>query len=387
MAVVIAMAILYGFGFSKILRRKNDWTEHAKSLEPWLLGIAGVIAVTIFGFEVNSNLTQGVAPMSYFGIVVVSLTFLASIGAALVAAIVPGQDPLGLSERGRTAYVYASEILLVMLVGHLRLTMPWLFGDFFAKYWVPCIMFVSFLGVGLGELFRRQHRLLLARPLERTGAFLPILPLLAAFWLTPRPGEDVVYLLLMGVLYSVLAIMRSSLLVGALAAVAYNAAFWAFLHRWPGLGFQHHPQLWVIPPSLSLMLGSYLNRDRLTQYQRASIRYMASSAIYISSTVEIVLNGVGQAPWLPLVLAGLSIVGIFAGILLRIRGFLFLGTAFLCLAIFSMIWHAAVDMDQTWIWWVSGILTGVAILALFALFEKKHQEMIALVSKLKDWDA
>ena len=387
LAVTVGMAIFYGIGFSKVLRLKNDWADHAKRLEPWLLGIAGVITVTIFGFEVESNMTQGAAPMSYFGIVVVAFSFLATIFAALVAAIVPGQDPLGLSERGRTAYVYGTEILLVMLVGHLRLTMPWLFGDFFIKYWVPCIMVVSFTGVGLGELFRRQHRMILARPLERTGAFLPILPLLTTFWLTPRPGEDVVYLMLMGLLYSVLATFRSSLFVGAMAALAYNAAYWAFLNHQPGFGFTHHPQLWVIPPSLCIMLGSYLNRDRLTEAQRATVRYMATSAIYLSSTIEIVLHGVGQAPWLPLILAGLSIIGIFGGILLRIRGFLFLGTAFLSLAIFSMIWHAAVDMNQTWVWWVFGILTGVAILAVFALFEKKRQEIIALVSKLKDWDA
>jgi hypothetical protein len=35
-----------------------------------------------------------------------------------------------------------------------------------------------------------------------------------------------------------------------------------------------------------------------------------------------------------------------------------------------MIWHAAVNLEQTWVWYASGIVLGVAILGLFAVFEK-----------------
>ena len=66
--------------------------------------------------------------------------------------------------------------------------------------------------------------------------------------------------------------------------------------------------------------------------------------IYVSSTADIFINGVAEAPWLPLVLAGLSIAGIFAGILLRVRAFLYLGTSFLVLALLTIIWYAAVDL-------------------------------------------
>jgi len=36
----------------------------------------------------------------------------------------------------------------------------------------------AFVGVGLAELFRRQNSLVLAKPLQDTGAFLPLLPVL-----------------------------------------------------------------------------------------------------------------------------------------------------------------------------------------------------------------
>jgi hypothetical protein len=107
--------------------------------------------------------------------------------------------------------------------------------------------------------------------------------------------------------------------------------------------------------------------------------------IYASSTADVFVNGVGQAPWLPLVLAGLSILGIFAGILFKIRAFLFLGFAFLLVALMTIIWHAAVELEMTWIWWVSGIVTGVLIITMFGLFEKKRDEMLKLVEQVGQW--
>ena len=41
-------------------------------------------------------------------------------------------------------------------------------------------------------------------------------------------------------------------------------------------------------------------------------------------------------------------MGILAGVLLRVRAFLFLGIGFLGLALLSIIWYAAVDLEQTW---------------------------------------
>lgn len=90
---------------------------------------------------------------------------------------------------------------------------------------------------------------------------------------------------------------------------------------------------------------------------------------------------------LPIVLAGLSLVGIFAGILFRVRAFLYLGLSFLLVALLTIIWYAAVEREMTWIWWVSGIVTGILIIALFGLFEKKREDMLQLVEQVKHWEA
>ncbi|MBI1901846.1 MAG: hypothetical protein HYS13_12140 [Planctomycetia bacterium] len=50
-----------------------------------------------------------------------------------------------------------------------------------------------------------------------------------------------------------------------------------------------------------------------------------------------------------------------------------------------MIWYAAVDLEQTWLWWATGIVAGLAIIAVFALFEKKREDVLSMVDRLKQW--
>ena len=72
------------------------------------------------------------------------------------------------------------------------------------------------------------------------------------------------------------------------------------------------------------------------------------------------------------------------GILLRVRAFLFLGTSFLVLALFTIIWYAA--SLHTWILWLAVVFAGILIIALFALFEKKRNEVLNVVEQIKQWE-
>jgi hypothetical protein len=51
-----------------------------------------------------------------------------------------------------------------------------------------------------------------------------------------------------------------------------------------------------------------------------------------------------------------------------------------------MIWLAAVKRGQTWVWFVFGIVLGAAIVALFALFEKRRNDVTRVVEELKKWE-
>jgi hypothetical protein len=378
------MTVVYGLG-SKFLPL-NEWTRSARRLVPEMLALGGASLCAVLALEIHGYASQGQVMIAWPAIVAVVAALAALTCAALVAALLPGRDPLHLSERGRTIYVYAAEALLALLLLHVRLTLPWLFRGFFLRYWPLVVMLVAFAGVGLAELFRRRRRAVLAEPLERTGVLLPLLPVLG-YWVAPAAGIHYsLQLLAVGLLYAVLSVTRRSFGFGLFAALAANGGLWFFLNEQGRFGLLVHPQLWLIPPAISVLVAAYLNRDRLDARQMTAIRYLTAITIYVSSTADIFLNGVAQAPWLPFVLAGVSLAGVVLGIILQVRAFLFLGTAFLVLSLFTMIWHAAVDLEQTWLWAVTGIVTGILIIAVFAAFEKKRDDVLLFVERLRDWD-
>jgi hypothetical protein len=180
--------------------------------------------------------------------------------------------------------------------------------------------------------------------------------------------------------------LRRSFVFGVLAAVAGNTGLWYVFHHTPNYQFLQHPQLWLIPVALSVLVAAYLNEDKLTEDQMAGVRYLSLVTIYASSTADIFINGVANSPWLPLILGSFSLAGVFAGIVFRIRGLLLLGSIFLLLSIITMIWYASVNLGWTWLWYVAGIVTGATIIFMFALFEKKRSEVLRVVEGLKDWE-
>jgi hypothetical protein len=50
-----------------------------------------------------------------------------------------------------------------------------------------------------------------------------------------------------------------------------------------------------------------------------------------------------------------------------------------------MIWHAAVDRGQACVWYASRVALGAAILALFALFEKRRNDVLGVFERRR-WD-
>jgi hypothetical protein len=413
---VIAICVMGGLAFvyRALLPRLIPsalWSASARRLGTVLGGVASALLLVILLQEaLLYDLQAKTTPLGVPGIIIVAAGLVVLMVLVICFAVLPAWDPLQLSEPRRTLYVYGCEILLVLLFVHLRLNVPWLFGTFAAKYWTMIVMAISFLGVGLSELFARKNLPVLAEPLQRTGLFLPLLPLLA-FWFQPppevrafaqehapgfepllrpvkrAPGGFASYGFLWfasGLLYTLVAVSKRSFWFALLAALAVNFGLWSMLYHY-GWKFLIHPQLWVIPLALILLVCEHVNRDRLTRGQSLSLRYLAVGSLYLSSTADMFITGVGNSVILPLVLAVLALLGVLAGIILRVRAFLFLGVGFLALDIFSMIWHAAVDRTQTWVWWASGIVLGIGIVALFAVFEKRRNEVLRLIEEIKKW--
>ena len=323
-------------------------------------------------------------------VVIVALAGL--IAGCIAFAVMPTLDPLRLSDRGRQGYIYAAEVLAVAVGLHVWLTMPWLFKGYLIDYWMLIVMAVAFAGAGLSEWFHRRNLAVLSQPLAHTAILLPLLPTVG-FWIAPMlepegpwhlVGRAPAVWFLMALFYGVMAVTQRSWKCMVLAVLSANLGLWVGLNL-SDFHFLQNPQLFVIPVALAGLVAEYLNHNRLSEAQSTAFRYLTLSAIYISSTADMFIAGLGNSWGLPLVLMVLSVAGMLAGILFRVRSFLFLGLTFLVLDVMSMIWHAAHNLNHTWIWYVCGIVLGAAILAMFALFEKRRNDVLAAVEQLKDW--
>ncbi len=386
MAVLAASGVLYGFGLTKFFKIENPWTQVGQQTTPLCIGGALVALAMILGGEVFAYVNHGHVDISHWAEAVVGASLIGLAVAAIIAAVVPGRDPLGLSERGRQAYVYGAEVLLAATFVHIRICRPEWFTGYFEQFWPLIVMAIAFLGVGLSEWFRRRRQMVLAEPLERTGALLPLLPVLGFFAIDSGTHYSVL-LMVVGTLYAALSVLRKSFGFGVLAALAANGGLWYFLHHDTGIGLLEHPQVWLIPPAICVLVAAYLNRERLTKAQMTQARYISVMTIYVSSTADIFVNGMEESPWLALVLAGLSIAGVMVGILLRVRAFLYLGTSFLCISLACMIWWAKFDLQQDWVPYACGIVLGAVIIAGFAVMEKKRTEFQHALGRLREWEA
>jgi hypothetical protein len=385
MVEMFAIVALFGMELEKLLAREPDWAKAIRACAPWLTGVGIVALIFVLCTEVFYQIQFGAVRINPLALVTIGLTLAGAAVICILFALSPKHDPLNLPVERRRNYVYVAELMLALFFMHIRLTMPWLFTGFFERYWPLVVVAVAYVGVAASEMLRRRGVLVLAHPIERTGVFLPLLPVLG-FWLTKPEVDYSVLLFIVGGLYGLVSILRRSFVYGILAVLAGNGGLWYLWHRTSEYGFLQHPQLWLIPIAASVLIAAYLNRADFSEEQMIGIRYLALITIYASSTADIFINGVARSPWLPLVLAALSLAGVFGGIVLRIRAFLLLGSVFLLLAITTMIYFASANFGWTWLWYVAGIVTGAIIIFTFALFEKKRDEMLRVVEGLKEWD-
>jgi len=395
MVAAVAATLVASFGIERIARTGSDWIDAGRRGVPVLagIGLAAFLAVLLqeAGYYFLYCERFEAVPMAMAAKLIVVAALAGLFVGCLVLALVPRLDPFRLSERGRTVYVYLAEVLILLVCLHLRWTMPDLFRlEIMRKYWMLMVMGVAFAGAGLSELFQRRRMPVLSEPLERTAVLLPLAPALF-FFFVPGDVTDLLGLagaspavwFLGGLFYGVLAVTKRKPWSAALAVVAMNVGLWVLWQRHE-LHFADRPQLWLIPAALCLLVAEYLNHERLSGAQSAAARYFALCTIYVSSSAEY-LPAVGRSVWLPLILVLLSLVGIFAGVVLRIRSFLYMGITFLLVVIVTMIRWAYVDQHVTWILWVCLILLGLAILTAVGMYERRRDRIVAVVKEFRRW--
>jgi len=84
----------------------------------------------------------------------------------------------------------------------------------------------------------------------------------------------------------------------------------------------------------------------------------------------------------------LSLVAIFAGLALRIRAFLYIGTAtFLMTGIYQLV---ILSLRYAFVKWIIGLCVGIILISIAANFETRREQLNAVVRSTSDafenWD-
>src|SRR5262249_18700400 len=116
MAALAVLTALYGVALPRWLARGAGWGRVARRFGP-LLGVLAslpLLVLLVQEFRLYNAATRR-TPMAWPEVLVVAAALVTLMVSSIRFAVVPGRDPFGLSERGRTLYVYAVELLLVLL--------------------------------------------------------------------------------------------------------------------------------------------------------------------------------------------------------------------------------------------------------------------------------
>lgn len=306
--------------------------------------------------------------------------------------------PFGLDKKAsialRKAAVFAAEFVLGLLCAAAYLFFPDLFSGVVAAWWPMIVFGIAMVSAGVGAWLHRIEQPVLADPVRQSSLLLPLIPLAGVWWIQPPAvdwfwsdwGRYGVLLLTASGLYGFHGWVRQSIWLRGISGALILLSFWSFLHSQPDLRFFAHPQFWLMPPALATLVFTELNRRRLSDGVVTATRYFAVLVAYLSSTAEIFFKAFEGQLWQPMLLLTLALCGVAAGIVLRVRAFLYCGSTFTLVALLAMVWHAQQAIGEVWPWWVFGIVTGICLIVLLGYFEKNRPRVIAYLEGLRSWD-
>ncbi len=298
----------------------------------------------------------------------------AGVGVLLAAAVLH----ILLVPRWRTEWlVYLAHALMIGAYIDFRLAFPMSTAADAA-----ILTLLGYIDLALSEaLTRLQGPEYYVRPTRYVSLILPLLPLLQFLQTGVRDGVSLLYLSAAATFYAVACAEMRWKWLGYGAAVFCNAALWV---TWSRMGWMltDHPQFYLVPVGLSTILFAEVNRE-LGRDTVNAIRTVGLIIVYASLAAPIwQFDSFGA--WLTLLLV--SLLGIFAGIGLRLQTFLWLGlTTFVLDVVYEM---GRVSLDYAFAKWAIMLVLGISLVMFVALNEKKRivSTMLAYYARARTWE-
>jgi hypothetical protein len=358
------------------------------------IGIAMVAGVLLIGYSLPRSSRGDIAIASGMNKTFLILGCIAMFWRCIQSAAFPLGIDSRLTRGSRTMLVYFAEASLVGVVASIYLCFPYLFSGVLANWWPVILFAIAMTSLALGQMLSKTKLEILADPITRSALLLPVIPLAGVWGSKFGPGlynsfgwdrleSYSLLLLIAGGLYGLHSWISRSIGFRVLSACLTLAAFWTLLQSQPNLQFFEHPQFWLLPPAIASLGFVEWNRNKLTETAVTATRYIGILVAYLSSTAEMMIRAFDGQFWPPLVLLLISVIGMIAGFLTRVRAFLYCGSAFIFIALLGMVWHAQQAIDQVWPWWAFGIAVGVMLIASLGYLEKNRPRVVAYLDSLK----
>ncbi len=244
------------------------------------------------------------------------------------------------------------------------------------------LVLFAFVDLGIAEVMERFQLPLYARPTRYASLILPVLPLIRLLEIGGLDDVTVFHLLAAGTFYAVACGTMQWRTLGYAAGVLYNAALWVL---WGRMGWQlaDHTQFYFVPVGLSAILFAESNRRDLGRQTVNAIRSAGLITTYLALAAPIwQFRSFGD--WVALLLG--SILGLFAGIGLRVQTFVWLGlVTFLADVLYEL---GRVSLDHALAKWAIMLSLGILLVFFVALNEKKQivAAMRGCFDEVRTWE-
>ncbi|MDF1663187.1 MAG: hypothetical protein P1V97_15535 [Planctomycetota bacterium] len=351
--VSVTLAYFSSLASRALAGRGETWDLRAKILGNVALIHAGMASLAIF--SISMFIRQGEAAPQAVGF----------LGGIFMLVTLFAFWIYEAHKRESEVLVYFAEFCLATIFLFVRACKPALFQTgLFRRFWPLIVIFISFLSVFLSSLLNRLDKDIFGRATRRTGLFLPIIALLGSHFFVEIGVSSLTFFVAAG-LYAWVGAQRKSLPLSILASWLFCIGLIDFI-VYGNISFEFYPYLFAAPVSMTFLATSFLVREK---YPSEAKILKDTGALILFAVLSWSLFADEQGQVLEsILLAIMSILGLILGIRLKERSLMILGTLFVLLDLVTNIYW--IGKEQAWVWWVSVMALGIAVILLFSYFER-----------------